>query len=410
LSLYVINTIHHTEGLDEWTIQTALQLSRKGGVEAEVVRPKTGLSGIRIREVRGITVHELPSLMVGPRNGFNRRLVEFTPSLPRYLLKRADAQRRLGYRPVLFLHEYRSYNSYNILRRVSGNVPTIAQHHGTYPTFLKFLFRLKRPRKLIHRVSPVYYFLKAQLENERERRIFSKVRLFRVLNGLEQFYLSKILKLKGIVAIGTMGVDLDEIDAVEKDKMRLREELGLPRDKDVLIYLGNIPDLSKGSDLIPRIIHELNKKRKVLMVMAGFIKDRRFAGYARSRGILVFDRLPHRAALKYLAAADAYILPARSVYYFGGIGVAALEAMALNVPVVSPTLIHLPEISNIESVGLHVPWCDDDEGLKNFIEVTNSVLDGGCRFNGREVIEKYFSWGIIARSLVRDLGDLSGQG
>lgn len=53
MSLYVINTIHHTEGLDEWTIQTALQLSRKGGVEAKVMHPKTGLLSIQIREVQG---------------------------------------------------------------------------------------------------------------------------------------------------------------------------------------------------------------------------------------------------------------------------------------------------------------------------------------------------------------------
>ena len=182
MGLYVINTIYYTEGLGGWTIQTALQLLKRGNVRTEVVLPRIGLSDIQIKDVQGIKVHELPSLMVKPRSEFNGRLVEFTPLLPKYLLKRANALRRLGYEPVLLLHEYRSHNSYRILRQVSRDIPTIVQHHGTYPTFLKFLFRLRKPSKPIHRVSPLYYFLSAQLENRRERRIFSQVRLFRVLN------------------------------------------------------------------------------------------------------------------------------------------------------------------------------------------------------------------------------------
>jgi len=68
-------------------------------------------------------------------------------------------------------------------------------------------------------------------------------------------------------------------------------------------------------------------------------------------------RLSHRKVLDLISDSDAYIITARRSYYWGGVGVALMEAMAMNVPVISPTLTHIPAPDR-EKLGVMIPWAD----------------------------------------------------
>jgi glycosyltransferase involved in cell wall biosynthesis len=87
----------------------------------------------------------------------------------------------------------------------------------------------------------------------------------------------------------------------------------------------------RGIDLVPRILDELKRNGyKPCIAIAGEILDPNMATTLKARNVILTGYLPRQEFYSILAAADVYILPARKSYYYGGIGVATIEAMALN--------------------------------------------------------------------------------
>jgi glycosyltransferase involved in cell wall biosynthesis len=85
-------------------------------------------------------------------------------------------------------------------------------------------------------------------------------------------------------------------------------------------------------------------------------------------GVLAHRWLPHGDYVKLVKASDAYFLPATSAYSYGGIGVAVMEAMAMGVPVVSPTLREFIDALTyvIENRELYKPWTIRELGRKYY--------------------------------------------
>jgi glycosyltransferase involved in cell wall biosynthesis len=82
--------------------------------------------------------------------------------------------------------------------------------------------------------------------------------------------------------------------------------------------------------------------------------------------VRVFPRLPHRDFLTYISASDIYFLPAHSDLRFAGIGVTVMEALGMGVPVVSPTLIHIPDLDVVDNVGIVTPYLRSVEDAVRF--------------------------------------------
>jgi len=61
----------------------------------------------------------------------------------------------------------------------------------------------------------------------------------------------------------------------------------------------------------------------------------------RRLSIEVYLFLSHNEYINLPQLSDIFFLPATPRYYYGGPGVAVMEALALGKPVVSPTLIHI---------------------------------------------------------------------
>ncbi len=138
----------------------------------------------------------------------------------------------------------------------------------------------------------------------------------------------------------------------------------------------------KGVDLLPHIVDELERLGyRACVAVAGEVLDRELAGLLRERGVRLTGFLPRPRFHSILAAADAYILPARRECYHGGIGVSTIEALALDRPVVSPLLEHVPDKSAVPKLGVQTPWLTR-RNVRGFAEAVARALEGS--FQPRE--------------------------
>jgi glycosyltransferase involved in cell wall biosynthesis len=106
---------------------------------------------------------------------------------------------------------------------------------------------------------------------------------------------------------------------------------------------------------------------------------------------------------------DLYFLPATSAYYFGGVGVSIMEALAAGLPVVSPTLVHFPEKTNVKHIGILTPWLDSERDLKKFVELLVYAVESIDQFKPleiREVARKYYSWESFVNDVEQTLGGM----
>jgi len=156
---------------------------------------------------------------------------------------------------------------------------------------------------------------------------------------------------------------------------------------------------TKGVDLLPDIINGLRRLGyRVCMTVIGEILDNELAEKLRKSGIILTGYLTHEETLRVIASSDLYILPARKKRYYGGITVAVIEAMALNVPVVSPTLEHVPDESVIKYLGVKTEWVTRNN-LDKFIDAIAHALDNIDMFRPRDYSRRFYDIRVMVRNI-----------
>jgi glycosyltransferase involved in cell wall biosynthesis len=190
-----------------------------------------------------------------------------------------------------------------------------------------------------------------------------------------------------------------------EEKVSIRRSIGIDEDVIVLTtYVGVFGEEfsgMKGAQYLFKIWRELRShfKDRVAMIVTGV--GEHYLSLLRSVGILAYKFLPHRDYIRLVAASDVYFLPATSSYSYGGIGVAIMEALAMGIPVVSPTIREFPEPEHVKDLGMATRYVDDGDTLKEFIDALVYVVE--CRelykpWVIRELSRKYYSW----ESFVKD--------
>ena len=112
-----------------------------------------------------------------------------------------------------------------------------------------------------------------------------------------------------------------------------------------------------------------------------------------SSGAKIIGRVLNIELYKYYSAADVYVLMALRKDYFGGPGIAPLESLACNTPVVSFSLINYLG-DNVEEIG-EVP-----ETEEQYRDAIIKVLDYPGRYkNMRESVRKFYSLEVSAGRL-----------
>ncbi len=184
-------------------------------------------------------------------------------------------------------------------------------------------------------------------------------------------------------------------------KAKLRNELNLPQDKKLIIFLGqfrtwrNYDFFGKGSgkgvEMALHICNKLKQRDKSIqgLFVGGKEDDNRFKLVNDSDNI-VRKYMPNSEAMRYLQASDVCILPTADKEWipFGDIPTCLVEALSFNIPVISKMLIHFRGTKDeLQKLG----FCFSKKN--NLLICTNYVLNNTEKFlNTRKIVKKYYNW------------------
>ena len=146
------------------------------------------------------------------------------------------------------------------------------------------------------------------------------------------------------------------------NKDKARDELGLPRDAQVVIYHGEILLWTKGLDSLLSAWEQITYDRlksDLRLILLGSGADAhclsQFLKQRPLRGVQWLNQwVQERAVIqRYLSAADLYVFPSRSDAF----GISIIEAMACGLPVVASSVRGIPDIfpRGEQSGGVLVP-------------------------------------------------------
>jgi len=202
-----------------------------------------------------------------------------------------------------------------------------------------------------------------------------------------------------------MGINIQRIPFVNSNiKYDIRQKMRIPLDKIIIsTYVGrvifmhnNLYDV-KGSHFLPYIIKYINSIMRDKIIFFVFNVSNEFKYFLENKfdNVKVFPYLPHEQFMRYLATSDLYFLPAHKDHRYTGITIAVVEAMAMGLPVVSPTLIHLPDLRIVNRVGVITRYLETTEDALVFARRLLQAVESIESFDpttSRRISETYYSW------------------
>jgi glycosyltransferase involved in cell wall biosynthesis len=81
-----------------------------------------------------------------------------------------------------------------------------------------------------------------------------------------------------------------------------------------------------------------------------------------------------------------------------------MEALGMGVPVVSPTLIHIPDLNVVNNIGVVTPYLKSVDDAVRFARQLLYAVENLSTFRpavAREIVKKFYSW----ESFVNDFKD-----
>lgn len=352
-----------------WHFRSAAGLRKYGGHTVVCLRPGETRERRMIDRVP-VLVEPMVLTGLGPYKLF------LSPSL--YTL--AHTYVRHDYLP--YIHEYRAFGS-RILIGMLKNHTLVLQHHSSFPPTSRKAGRLRSLR-----VSEEVFLMK-------------KVRgVIFTLSRTEKNYLEN-LGLDAKVIVRPMAVDFEELaPAGEEERGLLRKKWKLPADDIVLYTYGG--GRIKGYQNLPYVWKTIKEKFTKVSLVATGIPYEKAAGALVGHGIraYTYNSLTHADILEILKASDLAFLPAPTQLSNLGIQVIIMEAMALGKPVVSPTLVHIPDSREIGNLGVMTKFVDDRASLNSFLRSLESAIENLDHFKGRNirsVAYRYYSWDSFAK-------------
>ncbi|HEY6043041.1 MAG TPA: glycosyltransferase family 4 protein [Anaerolineae bacterium] len=194
-------------------------------------------------------------------------------------------------------------------------------------------------------------------------------------------------------------VDTERWHPLPPDGTQLREYLGIPRTRQVVVYLGLLADY-QGTRVLIEAAEKLTRRgADVHFLIMGFPGVNVYADYARKLGVahrVSFPgKIPYEQAQQWLALGDVAVAPKMSLTEGNG---KILNYMAMGLPVVA--FEHPVAREYLGNLGVYVPL-GDANGLADALE---STLNDRARASelGRalraRVIEK-FSWDAMGREI-----------
>lgn len=296
------------------------------------------------------------------------------------MLKALRQEISKGKKVLLHLHDGHTNFANWLLIKLKPEIPTIYMHRGYW--FANFDFKYRRK-------DPLFLLL-----HSKEKKALNYIDYYFTGSMIEYKYLTNDLHLKE-VSFFMDGVDFGYFKP--GDKTKAKQALGIHSSKKVVLSVNRL-SFGKGIDLLIDTYNILRKERDdfVLINVGGYKIDPLY-NYAKSAGIILYERIPEPELLKFFQAADFYVLPIynKLSQMFSGIGTSTIQALACNLPVLSKNLIHFPGTEE-ERKNMGILFEDRDDFIVKF----RYMLDNYHLFKkAREVTEKYFDFKVTINQL-----------
>lgn len=280
--------------------------------------------------------------------------------------------------PVLIVLHTHYWLAYQVLFFFK-NSKIITTHHGDWSPF----FRVKNTKGLRK--------LKAKADIFIEKRVFKNIDYI-FTSEMNQLPYFKLSNPNFKYFIWGTGVNVDSIAPIPKPEAR--KMLGWDENKKYILYVGKLYKYKQADDLV-RTWQSIKKERpNVELVIIGNTPNdpwEEFHEMAEKSGAVLLGRILNLDLYKYYSAADVYVLFALRDDYFGGPGIATLEALACNTPVVSYSLRNYIG-DNVHDLG-ELP-----DTVEKYKKAILKVIDHPEIYrNMRESVIKYYSYESIYR-------------
>lgn len=264
----------------------------------------------------------------------------------------------------------------------------VSTHHGEWSPFFRFS-NTKGLRKL-----------KALIDMQIEKVVFKNIDYILTCEKRQVPYIRKA-NPNIRCALRSTGISFDNIKLISKDDAR--RMLRLEHDKKYILYVGKLYKFKQVDELI-RTWLEIKKERpEVELVIVGNAVDDKweeFYNFALESGAKLMGRILNTEIYKYYCAADVYVQFGLHKENFGGTGIAPLESLACNTPVVSSTLINYIG-GNVNELG-EIP-----DSIEKYKGAILKVLDNpGDYMNMRESIKKHYDLEVVYKSIAKILDEL----
>lgn len=267
----------------------------------------------------------------------------------------------------------------------------VTTHHGDWSPFYR-VHNTKGLRKL-----------KARLDIFIEKRVHKNID-YVFMSEMNQVPYLKMPNPLLKYFLWSTGINFDHMIPIERNAAR--RELGWDLNKKYILYVGKLYKFKQADDLI-RIWQDIKEARgeTELVIIGNTPGDpwEEFYDMAVESGAMALGRVMNKDLYKYYSAADVYVLMALRDDYFGGTGIATIESLACNTPVVSYALRnYLGE--NTAEIG------EMPDSVEKHKDAILKVIDHPENYkNMRESVKKLYSYESLYRRTRAIFDELLGS-
>lgn len=293
-------------------------------------------------------------------------------------------------KPILIVNHTHYWLAYLVLFFFGKKCKIITTHHGDWSPF----FRVNHTKGLRK--------LKARIDMFVERKVFRYIDCIMTGEKKQAKYFS--MAYPGIdVVYWSTGVNFDLIIPIQK--LQAREELGWDPGKKYILHVGKLYKYKQADEMINTWLEIKKSRPEVELVIVGNTPGDPWedcSEIAERSGARLEGRKLNKDLYRYYSAADVYVLFSLREDYFGGTGIAPLESLACNTPVVSNAL-HNYLGENLEEIG-EMPGT-----LEEYKKAIITVLDNPGKYkNMRESMLRLYSYKALYHRLEILLQKLEG--
>ncbi|MCC6865841.1 MAG: glycosyltransferase family 4 protein [Ignavibacteria bacterium] len=282
------------------------------------------------------------------------------------------------FKPILFIVHTHNFQTYQIAFFLKKAM-IITTHHGDWSPYF------------VYKNTSGLRKIKALLGIAAEKLVMKNIDYFLLCDYKQVPYIKKPAPDAEWILFSS-GLDVDKFKVINKSQAK--EQLGLKDSAKYILYVGKLYKYKQVEELL-NIWKDLKQKHpEIELLLVGNEPKgswgEEYYDLAESYGANIIGRVLNNELYKYYCAADVYVLIALREDNFGGTGIAPLESLACNTPVVSNSMKNYLG-NNAEEI------CEMPESLPEYQNAIFKVLyNHGEYKNMRESVEKYYSYNVTA--------------